>query len=363
MSADTPGSSGSVPMSVQPAPMFVGAASPLDGKGHGPSATVVAWGGRHHERGDRMAPSGSPSPERGSSARGTSRRSMPARRPSWRRSSIRGPPARSWPRSSASPLRASLGELFARGKPDGVILATPNQLHVDGGLDRVAVGVPVIVRSRSATQALAPRAGRGGGAGRRAVLTGHHAVTHPMSRRPRDRGERTPRADRGRGRHGAVAKPDDYFDEGGGWRRQPGGGPILLNLIDEVNNLLALIGDIVRVQAVMFSATRGFRVEETAAMVLTFVNGALGTFLLSDAAASRGRGSRPRRRTSATPATTTRTATTSPGPGARCRSRPCASGRSRRAVLVVAVRDVRRGRRPQRPARQPGRPLRRRHPQ
>ena len=30
-------------------------------------------------------------------------------------------------------------------KPDGVILATPNQLHVDGGLECVAAGVPVIV--------------------------------------------------------------------------------------------------------------------------------------------------------------------------------------------------------------------------
>jgi predicted dehydrogenase len=81
-------------------------------------------------------------------------------------------------------------------------------------------------------------------------------------------------------------KPDDYFDVGGGWRREPGGGPILLNLIHEVNNLQSLVGDVVRVQATTSSATRGFPVEDTAAMVLTFANGALGTFLLSDAAAS-----------------------------------------------------------------------------
>ena len=81
-------------------------------------------------------------------------------------------------------------------------------------------------------------------------------------------------------------KPDDYFETGGGWRRQPGGGPILLNLIHEVNNLLSLVGDIVRVQAVTSNATRGYPVEDTAAMVFTFANGALGTFLLSDTAAS-----------------------------------------------------------------------------
>ena len=43
------------------------------------------------------------------------------------------------------PLYPSLGELFAKDKPDGIILATPNQMHVDGGLECVAAGVPVIV--------------------------------------------------------------------------------------------------------------------------------------------------------------------------------------------------------------------------
>jgi predicted dehydrogenase len=43
------------------------------------------------------------------------------------------------------PLYASLGELFAADKPDGVILATPNQLHVAGGLECIAAGVPVVV--------------------------------------------------------------------------------------------------------------------------------------------------------------------------------------------------------------------------
>jgi predicted dehydrogenase len=81
-------------------------------------------------------------------------------------------------------------------------------------------------------------------------------------------------------------KPDDYFEVGGGWRRHPGGGPILLNLIHEVNVLMELAGDIVSVQASVSSAARGFLVEDTAAMVFRFANGALGTFMLSDAAAS-----------------------------------------------------------------------------
>ena len=43
------------------------------------------------------------------------------------------------------PSYPSLAELFARDKPDGLILATPNQMHVAGGLECVEAGVPVIV--------------------------------------------------------------------------------------------------------------------------------------------------------------------------------------------------------------------------
>ncbi len=186
------------------------------------------------------------------------------------------------------PLYSSLAELFAADQPDGVILATPNPLHVAGGLECVAAGVPVIVEKpigdsvESATQLV--EAGEAAGV---AVLTGHHRNYSPIMAKAREIVQG--------GAIGSVVavvgtalfyKPDDYFETGGGWRRQPGGGPILLNLIHEVNNLLSLVGDIVRVQAVTSNATRGYPVEDTAAMVFTFANGALGTFLLSDTAAS-----------------------------------------------------------------------------
>jgi predicted dehydrogenase len=186
------------------------------------------------------------------------------------------------------PLYSSLTELFVRDKPDGVILATPNQLHVTGGLECVAAGVPVIVEKPigDSVEAATTLVEAGEAAGV-PVLTGHHRNYSPIMSKAREII-----------RSGAVGsvvavvgtallyKPDDYFEAGGGWRRQPGGGPILLNLIHELNNLLSLVGGIVRVQAVTSNATRGYPVEDTAATVFTFANGALGTFLLSDTAAS-----------------------------------------------------------------------------
>lgn len=186
------------------------------------------------------------------------------------------------------PLYASVAEAFAADRPDGVILATPNQLHVEGGLECVAAGVPVIVEKPLAdtVEGAAALVDAGEKAGV-PVLTGHHRNYSPIMARAREIISSGALGD-------LVAvvgtalfyKPDDYFDVNGGWRKQPGGGPILLNLIHEVNNLLSLVAGVTQVQAVTSNATRGFAVEDTAAMIFTFDNGALGTFALSDTAAS-----------------------------------------------------------------------------
>ena len=224
------------------------------------------------------------------------------------------------------PLYASLAELFAADKPDGVILATPNQLHVAGGLECVAAGVPVIVEKPIGdTVESATRLVEAGEAAGVPVLTGHHRNYSPIMAKAREIVQS--------GALGSVVavvgtalfyKPDDYFEAGGGWRRQPGGGPILLNLIHEVNNLLSLVGDIVRVQAVTLERHprlpgRGHRGdglhlrERRAGHLPAVRHRGVAAVLGADLA-----GEQELRQLSAT-----RTATTSPAPGARCRCRPC----------------------------------------
>ncbi len=185
------------------------------------------------------------------------------------------------------PLYKSLSELFAKGRPDGVVLATPNQLHVENALECIKAGVAALVEKPIAHNlAEGERLVEAAERAKAKVLIGHHRPHSPVLHKAVEIVRSGVL-----GRIVAVVgsamfyKPDHYFEEAS-WRREPGGGPILINMIHEVGNLRAMVGEIVAVQAFASSATRGFPVEDTVAINLRFANGALGTFLLSDTAAS-----------------------------------------------------------------------------
>ena len=197
------------------------------------------------------------------------------------------PAAAAVARTAGVPLYASLAELFAAQRPDGVIVATPNPLHVENALACVDAGVAALVEKPLADnvadgERLAAAIERANAR----VLVGHHRAHSPILAKAREIIRE--------GTLGALVavtgsamfyKPAGYYDEAP-WRSQPGGGPILINLIHEIGNLRSLAGEIVAVQAFASSATRGFPVEDTVAINLRFASGALGNFMLSDTAAS-----------------------------------------------------------------------------
>ncbi|MEK6716479.1 MAG: Gfo/Idh/MocA family oxidoreductase [candidate division NC10 bacterium] len=184
-------------------------------------------------------------------------------------------------------LFETLDELFDTDRPDGVILATPNQLHVEHALKCIDAGVPMLLEKPVAhTLEEGARLCDLADAAKAKILVGHHRAHSPIMARAKEVVEQGVL-----GKLVAVMgsamfyKPDDYYDAAP-WRRQPGGGPILLNMIHEVHNLRMLCGDIIAVQAFSSNATRGFPVEDTVAINLRFASGVLGTFLLSDTAGS-----------------------------------------------------------------------------
>jgi predicted dehydrogenase len=179
--------------------------------------------------------------------------------------------------------RAMLDE----ARPDAVIIASPNQLHAENGIECARRGIHILIEKpvtdtlETATALIAATRA----AGIRS-LVGHHRRHH--------RQVATLRALLNEGRIGdlvgvsaiwAVHKPEAYFNAAP-WRTQAGGGPVLINLIHEIDFLRFSVGEIVAVGAVLSNRRRGFPVEDTAGVLLEFENGAIGTIFVSDSAVS-----------------------------------------------------------------------------
>ena len=184
----------------------------------------------------------------------------------------------------------SLADLLAVERPDGVVIATPNQMHLTNGLEAVAAGLPAIIEKPIADNvADGLKLVEAAEAAGIPLLVGHHRRYNPMIRKAKEIMES--------GRLGRVLalngqfwlmKPDDYFDIS--WRRQKGAGPVLLNLIHDVDLFRYLCGEVVAVQAQTSNIVRGNEVEETAVILLEFANGALGTVNVSDSVVLHGAG-------------------------------------------------------------------------
>jgi predicted dehydrogenase len=199
------------------------------------------------------------------------------------------PAARSLAKELDVSYFADLKQALDHARLDGIILATPNKMHVSGALEAISAKIPVLLEKPisddlhsagllvdAAETAKVP------------ILVGHHRRHSPLIKSAKALIES--------GRLGRLTivnglcwfrKPDtDYFDGSGAWRREIGGGPVLINLIHVIDDLRNLCGEIRSVQAATSNAVRNFPVEDTAAIILHFANGALGTLSISDVAAA-----------------------------------------------------------------------------
>jgi predicted dehydrogenase len=187
----------------------------------------------------------------------------------------------------AVPMYETIEQCLDSGHVDGVIISSPNQFHFQQASVCIKANIPVLIEKPITVDltegvALVELAKKFSAK----VLVGHHRTYSPLLKTAQEV------ITSGRlGRLVSVAgsaqfyKPSQYFKDGP-WRSQHGGGPLLINMIHEVGNLRTLIGEISAVQAIASSKIRNFAVEDTVAINLVFENGALGTFILSDTAAT-----------------------------------------------------------------------------
>ncbi len=177
-------------------------------------------------------------------------------------------------------------DLLDNAHPDGAIIATPNVLHASIGMRCAENGVHILVEKPIADtveSAIAPteaceRAGV-------RMLVGQFRRYNPVRKEARKIVR-----DGMLGRLLTVRaacllrKSDEYFKTH--WRVNDGGGPILMNLVHDIDAFRSICGEIVCAQAIAARGARGLPVEDTAAAVIVFQNGAFCAFMLSDAAAA-----------------------------------------------------------------------------
>lgn len=194
--------------------------------------------------------------------------------------------SREYAASRGVPFYADFAAMLDEVRPDGAIVALPNHLHVSAGLACIERGIPCLVEKpvadtiEAARRLVAASEQRGV-----PVLVGHHRRHSPDIREARRivrDGELGPLV--------AVNgvcwfdKPDCYFEVE--WRRTEGGGPLLINLIHDIDTLRFICGEIESARAFTSNAMRGFAVEDTAGVAIRFETGVLGTFSISDAVVS-----------------------------------------------------------------------------
>lgn len=196
------------------------------------------------------------------------------------------PAARETAEALGSPLFTTTAEMLDAVRPDGVIVATPTEHHCEPTLQALDSGAHLLVeKPLMATLEECQRTIEKSSSTGKHVLVGHHRRHYSLVNQAREIVQ-----------HGSlgklvsvcgqwnVRKPADYYQAD--WRKKWQAGPILTNLIHEMDLLRFIVGDIHSISAETSNSVLGFEKEDAAALVIRFKNGALGTFMLSDQAHS-----------------------------------------------------------------------------
>jgi predicted dehydrogenase len=172
-------------------------------------------------------------------------------------------------------------------KLDGVVVAVPNHLHALISVECLERGLPVLVEKPIASTledadkiiAAVDRTGV-------PVLVGHHRRFSPFCARVREAFVNGELGDLiGVSVLWAILKPNDYFNAEWRTKKASGGGPLLINVIHNIDDLRYMtLREVTRIYAETSNKTRGLEVEDTISISLRLQGDALATIFVSDCA-------------------------------------------------------------------------------
>ncbi len=191
------------------------------------------------------------------------------------------------PTEIGCPVYPGVEAMLDAARPEAVVIANPNALHVDTALVCIDAGAAVLLEKPMASDFASSLRLVDTVSRRRArLLVGHQRRHHPAVARAREAlGEEAIGQLVAVNGLWAARKDDAYFDDVP-WHRQRGAGVSLINLVHDLDLLRHLCGEVAEVQAMASTHARGLDVEDTISVGLRFESGVVGSFLASDSGVS-----------------------------------------------------------------------------
>ena len=165
---------------------------------------------------------------------------------------------------------------------DAIIIATPTEHHYSGVMAALAHGLTVLVEKPiAATVAQGEEISRFAQAQNCHVLVGHHRRYYPCMQEAREivQGRQLGKLIAVSGQW-TLRKDISYYSAK--WRKERSAGPVLTNLVHEIDLLRFICGDMLAVSAEITHHDQNFEKEDAAAIIIKFANNAVGSFVLSD---------------------------------------------------------------------------------
>src|SRR6056300_733241 len=196
------------------------------------------------------------------------------------------PQAEEFCKNKNIPLFQNLNDLLANNKTDGLVISTPTIHHHQNAITALKLGFDVLIEKPiSATINEAQEITNIAIENKCKVLVGHQRRFYPLVTKTK---EIIKSKELGRilGLSGVwgLRKDKDYFLPD--WRKKITAGPVITNLIHDIDYLRFIFGEIEEVSAFSSNIINNFEKEDVITANLKFKSGLLGNFLITDCGTS-----------------------------------------------------------------------------
>ncbi len=180
----------------------------------------------------------------------------------------------------------NLNELKKSTRVDGVIISTPTIKHHENAISALNLGLDVLIEKPiSAMVSEAEQIEKMAQLNNCLVLIGHQRRFNPLVLKTKEIINEK-RIGKVVGLSGiwALRKDKEYFSPD--WRKEISAGPVITNLIHDIDYLRFIFGEITEVSAFSSNSVNNFEKEDILSANLKFENGIIGNFLISDSCTS-----------------------------------------------------------------------------